>query len=56
MSKIAFQLRIDENTHNKAKYISEKELRSINSQYEYFILKGIEAFEKEHGEISITDE
>lgn len=50
-NKIALQLRIDEITHKKVKYISDKELRSLNSQLEYFILKGIAAYEIENGSI-----
>lgn len=45
-SKVSIQLRISESTHKKVKTIAEKELRSINSQLEYFIVKGIEAYHK----------
>ncbi len=55
MAKIATQIRLDEEMHRKIKYISEKKLRSLNSQMEYFILKGIEQYEKEHGAIPISD-
>ncbi|CAL7899306.1 TA system antitoxin ParD family protein [Fusobacterium necrophorum] len=48
--KIALQLRLDEELHQKVKEIAEKELRSINAQLEYFILKGIENFEKNQQE------
>ena len=54
--KVATQIRLDEVTHKKVKYISEKKLRSLNSQMEYFIIKGIEQFEKENGVISLSDE
>ena len=53
MSKIATQIRLDEETHQKLKVAAEKELRSLNSQMEYFILKGIESYEKEHGATSL---
>ena len=43
--KIALQLRQDEELHQKVKEIADKELRSINAQLEYFILKGIKDFE-----------
>ena len=43
--KIALQLRLDEELHQKVKEIADKELRSINAQLEYFILKGITDFE-----------
>lgn len=48
MSKVALQLRLEEETHAKLKEISEKELRSLNAQIEYFILKGIENYEREN--------
>ncbi len=40
--KVAFQVRLDAKTHAQLKEISEKELRSINAQLEYFIKLGIE--------------
>lgn len=55
MAKVATQIRLDEAIHKKVKYISEKKLRSLNSQMEYFILKGIEEFEKEYGIIQDLD-
>lgn len=51
-TKIALQLRLDESTHKKVKAISEKELRSLNSQLEYFILKGISNYENENGPVT----
>lgn len=54
-NKIALQLRIDEIIHKKVKVISSKELRSLNSQLEYFILKGVQEFEKQNGVISDED-
>ena len=48
MPKLATQLRLDETIYEKIRIIAQKELRSINSQMEYFILKGVEDFEKEN--------
>lgn len=56
MSKLATQIRLDEAMHKKVKFIAEKELRSLNSQMEYFILKGIEDYEKQFGVIQFSDE
>ncbi len=53
--KVPFQLRIDEVAHKKLKVIASREIRSINSQMEYFILKGIEQYEKENGVIPLED-
>ena len=54
--KIALQLRLDEKAHSKLKIIAEKELRSLNSQLEYFIKQGIENYEKEFGVIVNPEE
>lgn len=53
--RIAFQVRLEESTHKKLKYIADKELRNLNSQLEYYVLKGIENYEKEHGPIPPSD-
>jgi hypothetical protein len=45
MPKIAMQIRLDELTHERLKVIADKELRSLNAQMEYFIIKGIEQWE-----------
>ena len=50
--KVALQLRLDENAHRKLKIIAERELRSLNSQLEYFILRGIKSYEDEFGPIA----
>lgn len=51
--RIATQMRIDETLHKKAKEISVRENRTLNSQYEYFIKLGIEQYEAAHGPISL---
>ena len=48
------QLRINEILYKKAKIIAVLENRNTNSQIEYFVRKGVEAYEKEHGELSVT--
>jgi len=55
-NRIATQLRIDEILHAKAKIIARKEERPLNSQFEYWIKKGVEQYEKEHGTIDILFE
>lgn len=52
-SKIGLQLRLDEVAHAKAKIIADKEERTLNSQFEYFIKRGIEQYESEHGAIEV---
>lgn len=47
--KVATQMRYDEILYEKTKVIAENEMRTINAQIEYFMKKGIEAYEKEHG-------
>lgn len=56
MAKAATQIRLEETTFDKAKIIAEKELRSLNAQLEYFIQKGIQAYEAEHGTISLSEQ
>lgn len=50
-NKIPLQLRLDEKAHAKAKIIAEKEERTLNSQFEYFIKRSIEQYERENGAI-----
>lgn len=47
--KVATQMRYDETLYEKTKVIAEIEMRTINAQIEYFMKKGIEAYENEHG-------
>ncbi len=54
--KIATQMRYDEALYAKTRIIAELEMRTINAQLEYFMKKGVEAYEAEHGPISIGDE
>ncbi|MCI9421074.1 MAG: hypothetical protein HFG32_13965 [Eubacterium sp.] len=54
-NKVATQMRYDETLYEKTKVIAENELRTINAQIEYFMKKGIETYEKEHGVISLSD-
>ncbi len=52
--RVATQIRIDEIAYKKTKYIAKKESRATNSQIEYFVKLGVEAYEKEHGIISLS--
>ena len=54
--KIATQMRYDEMLYAKTKVIAENEMRTVNAQVEYFMKKGIEAYEAEHGPISLPNE
>ena len=53
---VSFSLRINQELYDKLKYISKKEMRSVNSQYEYFLLQCVEQYEKEKGTIVAQDE
>ena len=48
MPRTAIQIRLDEGTHARLKHIAAREVRSLNAQMEYFILKGIEGFERDN--------
>lgn len=54
--KIATQMRYDEVLYAKTKVIAENEMRTVNAQMEYFMKKGIEAYEAKHGPISLPGE
>lgn len=49
-NKVALQVRFDEHTYVKLKQISTDELRSLNAQIEYFVIKGIQQYEEQHNE------
>ena len=54
--KVSTQMRYDEILYEKTKIIAENEFRSVNAQIEYFIKKGVEAYEAENGPISLPRE
>lgn len=54
-SEISIQFRMKESTHKKLKVIAASQLRSLNSQIEFFALEGIKRYENENGEIIISD-
>ncbi len=54
-NRIATQIRINEDVYKKTKNIAKYENRNTNSQIEYFVKLGVEAYEKEHGIISILE-
>lgn len=55
-NRIATQIRIDKTIYGKTKEIAKSENRNTNSQIEYFVRKGVEAYEKEHGSISLPED
>ena len=48
--EISIQFRMKESTHEKLKLVAKSELRSLNSQIEYFVLKGIKEYENRNKE------
>jgi len=54
--RIATQLRVDSDIHEKAAIIARREKRPLNSQYEYWITKGVEQYEAENGTVSIPSQ
>lgn len=54
--RIATQVRLDETTYQKMKVIARLESRNTNAQLEYFMKKGVEAYEAEHGVIVLEPE
>ena len=56
MPKMSSQIRLEEKLYDKVKAIAEKELRSMNAQMEYFIIRGVENYEIDNGEVTIQIE
>lgn len=54
--RVATQIRINEIAYKKTKYIAKRESRPTNSQIEYFVKLGVEAYEKEHGTILLPED
>ncbi len=53
--RIATQIRVNESVYQKVKVIAQRESRNTNSQIEYYLKKGVEAYEAEHGEIILSE-
>ena len=55
MPKTQYTIRLEDSTLERAKIIADKDVRSLNNLFEFFITKGIETYEKEesarHGSI-----
>ena len=54
--KSQFTLRLDPVSHFKIKKIADAEMRSMTNMIEYLIKKEIARYEKENGEIEVSDE
>lgn len=54
--RISTQIRINEVIYKKTKNIAKHENRNTNSQIEYFVKLGVEAYEREHGVISLPED
>ena len=54
--KSQFTLRLDLKTHAKIKKISDETSRSMTRMIEYLIKEEIKAYEKQHGEIVLSEE
>lgn len=53
---VVSQVRLEITSYQKMKIIAKSEGRSINAQLDYFMRKGVEAYERENGEIILSDE
>ena len=51
-NKVALQVRLDEKVHAKLRIVAEEEVRSLNSQIEYFV---IQKYEQENGLIELKN-
>ena len=55
LTKISTNFRIDESIYKKIKVIAKNEKRSINSQLEYFVAKGVLEYENANCVIAVED-
>ena len=55
-NRLPLTLRLDETAHAKAKVIARNEDRPLNSQLEYWIKKGVDQYEREHGTVTVASE
>nr|WP_207733464.1 TraY domain-containing protein [Merdimmobilis hominis] len=51
-----YTLRVNRQLFRKFRYIAESEGRSANKEIEQFMKRSVRDFEKEHGEIVLTDQ
>jgi len=56
MQENPYPLRLKSDIMRKLKYLAEEHRRSVNKEIEYLVVKEIEKYEKENGEIELTDE
>jgi Arc-like DNA binding domain. len=54
-SKIQTGLRLPEDDLKKITYIAKKQKRSLNSQLEFAVQECIEKYEKDNGEIEVSE-
>ena len=54
--KTQFTLRLDVETHCKIQKIAQAENRSLNNMIDYLVKQEIKRYEKENGEIPVTEE
>ena len=53
---VRYTLRVDRLLFKKFRYIAESEGRSANKEIEQYLKRCVAEFEKEHGEISLSEE
>ena len=53
---LRYTLRVNRQLFRKFRYTAESEGRSANKEIEQFMKRSVRDFEKEHGEIVLTDQ
>lgn len=53
---LRYTLRVDRQLFRKFRYVAEYKGRSANREIEQMLKKRVEAFEKEHGRIELSEE
>lgn len=56
LAKTQYTIRMEDVYLEKAKFIADKEIRSLNNLIEYFVAHSIEEYEKQNGTIELPSE
>ena len=52
MKRVYTQIRLDDSLHSRLKAIAAAEHRSLNNLMEYFLLRQVDEYEREHPDVS----
>lgn len=56
MKQVPITLRLNPEIHRKVRQIATQEMRSLNAQFEWLLLRALEQWEREHGPLPSESE